>query len=296
MYKCLVTGGAGFIGSNLVNYLLDMGMSVVVIDDESSKKTTQPVWNKNAKNFKLDVSNYSKTNKIYKDIDYVFHLAARSRIQPSIKNPTDYVQNNVNSISTVLRCSYENNVKRLVYSSSSSIYGNNSIPFNEDMKDDCLNIYSISKLFGEKICKIYNNLYNLDTISLRYFNVYGNNQPIIGEYATVIGKFLKQKENNEPLTVVGDGSQKRDFTNVSDIVEATSLAAFKNVNKDYLGKTYNVGTGKNYSINEIAEKISKNIKYIEKRPAEAKETLADISKFKKVFQWDPKIDLLGYLS
>lgn len=296
MSRCLVTGGAGFIGSNLVDRLIDLNHEVIVIDNESGKHTTEPTWNNKALNYKLDVSNYHNTKSLYKDVEYVFHLAANARMQPSISDPSDCIENNIMSTSTALQCSKEHGVKRFIYSSSSSIYGNNLIPNIELLPDNCLNPYSVSKLFGEKLSKVYNDIYNLKTISLRYFNVYGNRQPLRGQYAPVIGLFLKQLENKKPLTVVGDGSQRRDFTHVSDVVNANILAAFTEVEKHSFGQVYNVGTGNNYSIIEIANMISDNIIFIDQRQGEAKETLANITKMADTFGWIPQVDLKEWLT
>jgi UDP-glucose 4-epimerase len=296
MSRCLVTGGAGFIGSNLVDELIYLGHEVIVLDNESAKNITEPHWNDKAINFKLDVGNYHNTKSIYKDVDYVFHLAASARMQPSIDNPTDCVENNIMTTSVVLQCAKEHNVKRVIYSSSSSIYGSNLIPNHELLPDKCLNPYSVSKLFGEKLCSVYNNIYNLKTISLRYFNVYGPRQPLRGQYAPVIGLFLKQKEDGKPLTVVGDGSQRRDFTHVSDIVYANILAAFTDIDSNSFGKIYNVGTGTNYSILEIAKMISDNIVFIEKRPGEANETKASVANMVETFGWIPQVNLKEWLT
>lgn len=296
MSRCLVTGGAGFIGSNLVDRLIDLNHEVIVLDNESAKHTTEPHWNEKAINYKLDVSNYHNTKSIYKDIDYVFHLAANARMQPSISDPSDCIENNIMSLSTVLQCSKEYGIKRFIYSSSSSVYGNSLIPNIELLPDNCLNPYSVSKLFGEKLSKVYNDIYNLKTISLRYFNVYGNRQPLRGQYAPVIGLFLEQLKNKKPLTIVGDGAQRRDFTHVSDVVNANILAAFTEVDKNSFGQVYNVGTGKNYSIIEIAHMISDNIIFIDQRQGEAKETLANITKMVDTFGWIPQVDLKEWLT
>ena len=287
--KCLVTGGAGFIGSHLTDKLIELGHDVVVIDNESSDSNEKFYWNHKAKNYVEDISNYKTTEHLYKDVDFVFHFAAKSRMQPAINNPIESVKTNTLGTITALECARKNNVKRFIYSSTSSAYGNNLSPQNETYLDDCLNIYSASKTAGENFCKIYSNLYGLKTIVLRYFNVYGDRQPLKGEYAPVIGLFLKQKAMGLPLTIVGDGLQKRDFTNVVDIVKANILAS----NLDFLnfGSIYNVGYGKNYSIIDIAKMISDDIKYISPRLGEAKETLADINKLNIDFGWKPEIKL-----
>ena len=289
--KCLVTGGAGFIGSNLVDKLLDIGHEVIVIDNESSSSNEKFYWNERASNHKFDIVDYKNTRSLYDGIDIVFHLAAEARIQPAIKNPIRSVLTNSVGTCTVLQCAKEAGVKRVIYSSTSSSYGRNNPPCVETMVEDCLNPYSVSKVSGEKLCKMYYELYGLETIILRYFNVYGERHPLMGVYAPVVGLFLRQSENKEPLTIVGDGEQRRDFTHVSDVVNANVMVAVSNPESTAFGEVYNVGTGKNYSINQIANMISDNQVNISPRIGESRETLANISKIKKTFGWSPKIDI-----
>lgn len=289
--KYLVTGGAGFIGSNIVNSLIKLGHEVVVIDNESSESHDHFFWNENAKNYKLDICDYENTRNLYNGVDYVFHVAAEARIQRTIKNPIRSVKTNVVGTTTVLQCSKEASVKRVVYSSTSSAYGRNEIPNEETQPDDCLNPYSISKVAGEKLCSMYTNIFGLDTIIFRYFNVYGDNHPTKGIYAPVIGLFDVQKLNNEKLTIVGDGEQRRDFTNVKDVVDINILATTKDIDRKYFGNVFNVGTGTNYSVNQIASFISENTINIPERLGEARETLANIKKVKEVFDWEPSITL-----
>jgi UDP-glucose 4-epimerase len=293
--KSLVTGGAGFIGSNLVDKLLDMGHEVIVIDNEFSESHDQFYWNDKAKNYKYDIRDYEKTLPLYDGVDYVFHLAAESRIQPAILNPIEAVSINSVGTATVLQCSRESNVGKVLYSSTSSAYGMNPFPNVETQPDDCLNPYSVSKVSGEKLCKMYNNLYGLKTISFRYFNVYGERQPLRGQYAPVVGIFLRQNENGQALTIIGDGEQRRDFTHVSDVVNANIMSAISNTEDVYYGQVYNVGTGKNYSINEVAAFISDNVEYVSPRIGETRITLADNSKIKKVFGWEPKVNLKDWI-
>jgi UDP-glucose 4-epimerase len=296
MSKCLVTGGAGFIGSNLVNKLINVGHEVIVIDNEFAKKITKPSWNEKAKNYKLDVGDYKNTRKLYDSVDYVFHLAASARVQPSINEPIKTIKNNILSVSTALQCSVESGVKRFIYSSSSSVYGNEPVPNKESNATDCITQYAVSKLFGEELCSVYNKLYNLETISFRYFNVYGNNQPLKGIYAPVIGLFMRQKEQNKSLTIVGSGLQKRDFTNVEDVVDINIIASNVKINKEDFGKVYNVGTGINHSILEIAQTISNEITFIPNRTGEHKETLADTSLTKEKFNWFAKVNVLDWIN
>ena len=185
--------------------------------------------------------------------------------------------------------------KRFVYSSTSSGYGNNPYPNVETQPDDCLNPYSASKIAAEKFCKMYYNLYGLETISLRYFNVFGERCPTRGQYAPVIGIFDRQKEAGESLTIVGDGSQRRDFIHVKDVAKANFLAAITPVDKKYLGEVFNVGSAKNYSVKQIADVISDNQIFIPERQGEMDVTLADITKIGEVIGWKPEIDVLDWI-
>lgn len=289
--KSLVTGGSGFIGSHIVDRLISMGHEVVVIDNETSEVHNQFYYNVNATYFILDIANYEDTRNLYDGVDYVFHCAAESRIQPAIENPLLAVRTNTLGTATVLQCAREAGVKRVMYSSTSSGYGlKNTIPLNEEMRDDCLNPYSVSKVSGEKLCKMYTDLFGLETIVFRYFNVYGPREPLKGPYAPVVGLFLRQHAKGEPLTIVGDGNQRRDFTHVDDVVEANILAMQYVADglfgiKEGLGEVYNIGTGRNHSVIELARLISDTVKFIPPRPAESRETLADNSKAQRVLGW-----------
>ena len=294
--KSLVTGGAGFIGSNLVDRLLEIGHEVVVIDNEYSDVHEQFYWNPKAQNYKYDIRDYQNTRPLYDGVDYVFHIAAEARIQPAILNPIEAVSINSVGTCTVLQCSREAGVKRVVYSSTSSGYGMNQSPNIETQPDDCLNPYSVSKVSGEKLCKMYTNLYGLPTILFRYFNVYGERQPLKGQYAPVVGIFLRQRAVGESLTIVGDGNQRRDFTHVRDVVQANILAATKEVDSDAFGQLYNVGTGNNYSINQIARMISDNTINIAPRPGESRVTLANNQKLRRTFGWEPTIKLDDWIN
>ena len=294
--KSLVTGGAGFIGSNLVDRLLEMGHEVVVIDNEYSDAHEQFYWNPKAQNYKYDIRDYENTRQLYDGVDYVFHIAAEARIQPAILNPIEAVSINSVGTCTVLQCAREAGVKRVVYSSTSSGYGMNQSPNVETQSDDCLNPYSVSKVNGEKLCKMYTSLYGLPTILFRYFNVYGERQPLKGQYAPVVGIFLRQRAVGEPLTIVGDGNQRRDFTHVRDVVQANILAAIKEVDSDAFGQVYNVGTGNNYSVNQIARMISDNTINIAPRPGESRVTLANNQKLRRTFGWEPTVKLEDWIN
>jgi UDP-glucose 4-epimerase len=296
MIRSLVTGGAGFIGSHLVDKLVALGQEVIVIDDLSAECNDKFYYRNNVFYNQMSITDYKKTKSLYEDIDYVFHLAAESKLQPAILNPIQAMEKNVVGTCTVLQCAKEAGVKKVIYSSTSSGYGLNQIPNVETQSDNCLNPYSVSKIAGEKLCRMYNDLYGLKTISLRYFNVYGDRAPQKGQYALVLGIFKRQKEAGEPLTIVGTGLQRRDFIHVSDVVEANFLAAMENVDDECYGKVYNIGSGNNYSILEIAQKISDNIVFIPPRIGEAENTLSNIDLFSKTFNWSPKIDLIDWLA
>ena len=291
----LVTGGAGFIGSNLVDYLLSKGHEVVCVDNESAECNDKFYWNPNAINVKADVTDYKAMKNVFTGVDYVFHFAAESRLQPAIKNPIEAVYKNCVGTTTVLQCAREAGVKRLVYSSTSSGYGFNPSPNIETQPDDCLNPYSASKVAAEKFCKMYSDLYGLETVVLRYFNVFGERSPTRGQYAPVIGIFQRQRDAGEPLTIVGDGTQRRDFIYVGDVARANELAALMPGIKDHLGEVFNVGSGKNYSIQEIADAISDKQTYISQRKGEMDTTLADITKIGEVIGWTPEIDVLDWI-
>ena len=295
MIKSLVTGGAGFIGSNLVDYLLSKGHQVVCVDNESAECNDKFYWNPKAINVKGDVTDYKFMKNVFSHTDYVFHLAAEARLQPAIKNPIEAVYKNCVGTTTVLQCAREAGVKRVVYSSTSSGYGFNPSPNIETQPDDCLNPYSASKVAAEKFCKMYSDLYGLETVVLRYFNVFGERSPTRGQYAPVIGIFQRQRDAGEPLTIVGDGTQRRDFIYVGDVARANELAALMPGVKDHLGEVFNVGSGVNYSVQEIADSISDNQTYIPKRDGEMETTWSNIDKVNKVIGWKPEVDVLEWI-
>lgn len=293
MVKSLVTGAAGFIGSNLVDYLIEQGHYVVAIDNETANND-QFYWNSKAYNVKADISSYGDMREHFDGIDYVFHLAAESRLQPAIENPIKAVTKNCVGTTVVLQCAREAGVKRVVYSSTSSAYGGNPWPNHEKQPDDCLNPYSASKVAGEKFCKMYSDLYGLETIVLRYFNVFGERSPSRGQYAPVISIFQRQAESGDALTIVGDGSQKRDFVHVKDVARANYMASIAPIYTMF-GHVFNVGSGKNYSIQEIANAISDNQVYLPERSGEATTTLADISRIGEIIGWKPEIDVMDWI-
>jgi len=235
-----------------VDALIKDGFEVVVLDNLLTGKRSQV--NKAAKFVKIDIRNLKKIKPYFKGVDFVFHTAARARIQPSIKDPVSTFDHNIMGTLNVLIAARDAGVKRVVYSSSSTPYGDQDpMPLYEEMTPHFKTPYSLSKYVGEVLCQLFNNLYGLETVSFRYFNVYGPRQLSTGTYATVVGIFLRQAKESKPLTIVGDGNIQRDFTHVYDVVRANVLAATsKKVGK---GEVINIGPGKNYSINEVAAMI-----------------------------------------
>ena len=290
--KCLVTGGAGFIGSHIVGKLLHNNHQVVVIDNESSEANDAFNWYEDdAENHVVDIRDFDACRPLFDGVEYVFHLAAHSRIQIAMERPLECLETNYLGTYNMLECARQAGVSRFVNSSTSSSYGLlNQPPLQEDMKTDCLNPYSASKVGAETLCQMYYRLHGLRTITLRYFNVYGPRQPLKGIYAPVIGLFEEQKKRGESLTIVGDGEQRRDFTHVSDVVNANICAMMTN----YSGITVNIGSGKNYSVNEVAAFISDDTIKIPERPGEARETLADNSRAQKLLSWTPQTSLEEY--
>ena len=286
----IVTGGAGFIGSHIVEKLKQLDHMVVVIDNEYSDNDNFH-WRKDTLNVNIDITDYKALKKAFTGADYIFHCAAEARIGPAIENPVNAL--NINTIGTcnVLQCAREVKAKKVLYSSTSSGYGLNEAPNVETQPDDCLNPYSVSKIAGEKLCKMYTDLYGLNTIIFRYFNVFGERAPRKGQYAPVTGIFLRQKAAGEPLTIVGDGEQRRDYIYVKDVANANIMAAISNPDDDAYGQVYNVGSGKNYSVNEIASLISDDTINIPPRIGEARNSLANIDKIQKTFAWKPEVDV-----
>jgi len=292
--NCLVTGGAGFIGSNLVDRLITDGHVVTVIDNESSDAPCY-YWNHAAKNFKHNINDYDTVSRLFENQDTVFHMAALTKIPVCIEDPVRTVENNIQGTTTVLECSKKYGVKRVILSSTCAIYGNSSSPQSESTVADCINPYSLTKLMSEQMCSLYSRLYGLQTVCLRYFNVYGDRQPKTGTYAPVMGIFMNQRENRYPLTIVGDGEQRRDFVHVSDVVYANTLAAMSQT-VDTNGGIYNIGSGKNYSVNEISAMISSQTKTIPARMGECRDVLANVARAKEHLGWIPQVRLEEWIA
>ncbi len=285
--KALVTGGAGFIGSNLVDELIDRNYEVIVIDNLLTGKEEN--LNLKAEFFNLDIRDLEAIKPLFIGVDYVFHLAALARVQPSIEDPILFNDINSNGTLNVLVASRDAEVSKVVYSSSSSIYGNQDImPLIENMMPAPVSPYAVQKYIGELYCKLFSEVYNLPTVSLRYFNVYGKRQALEGAYCLVMGIFVDQRLNNKPMTITGDGNQRRDFTSVIDVVKANILAARNDSIKS--GEAINIGNGKNYSVNELAKMVGGPTINIPPR-IEPRETLADNSLAKKLLGWEPSISL-----
>lgn len=300
MKNCLVTGGAGFIGSNLVDRLVDLCDKVVVIDNKSSKSRDEYYFNDRAINLDIDLSDSNNIESV-KDIlienkiRNVFHMAADVSVQFCVENPQRSYSNNILSTLNVLEASRISNMPdRFVFSSTSAVYGLTDKISTENDKVDCLNSYSYSKYAGENLVKMYHDLYGLNTISFRYFNVYGNRQATSGQYAPVMGIFMRQKEEGNPLTITGDGLQTRDFIHVSDVVDANILVCEKYV-QGSCGQVYNVGSGRSYTIKKIGELIHNQAEHIAPRFGEARFSCASINKIKSTFGWEPKINLEEWL-
>lgn len=294
MKTSLVTGGAGFIGSHLVDKLLSLGHKVIVIDNESSDGHDEYYWNSCAENHRLDIRDYESIKPIFKNVNHVYHLAAKASVQASVDNPIPTIETQVLGTINVLESARLNGVEKFVYSSTSACYGNkNSIPNNETMREDPLNAYAIGKLSGEQLVKSYYGLYGMKTVAFRYTNVYGERARHVGTYAPAVSKFLKMRKEGKSLTIFGDGLQRRDFIHVSDVVDANALIGFMEL--DNWGEVYNIGFGQNWSIQEIADTISDDQIHLSGRPGEMRETLADIGKAKSELTWKPKINILDWI-
>jgi len=293
--KSLVTGGAGFIGSHLVDRLLELGYEVIVIDDFSSGKKENLEHHKNNPNLKIFAKNIcdKEIEDLFRDVSIVFHVAAIPRVQFSIEFPEKTNKANIDGTLNVLELAKKAGVKRFIYSASSSAYGNQEkLPLIEIMNPNPMSPYALQKLVGEYYCKLYNLLFNMETIGLRYFNIYGPRQDPSGGYACLIPKSINLILQEKSPEIYGDGEQTRDFTYVKDVVEANIFAATTNNEKSF-GEIFNVGNNNNLSVNYVVKNIigDKNIKPKYKPPViEPKNTLADISKIKNILKWHPKFN------
>lgn len=285
--KVIVTGGAGFIGSHIVDALIEEGFEVHIIDNLSNGKEEN--INKKAIFHKLDICHLEEISPVFEGVKYVFHEAALPRVQFSIENPIESNNANVMGTLNVLVASKDSGVKRVVYAASSSAYGDQSVmPLVETMKANPKSPYGLQKYIGELYMNLFHQIYGIETVSLRYFNVYGPRLNPDGAYALVVGRFLKQVKSGDFMTITGDGTQTRDFTHVRDVVRANLLA----MKSEKVGKgdVLNIGAGLNYSINDVAKLIGGKIKYVDPR-LEPHDTLASNKKAFELLGWKPKEDL-----
>jgi UDP-glucose 4-epimerase len=282
----LITGGAGFVGSNLAEELLRIGHGVRIIDNLSTgkKENIQP----GAEFFELDFTNLEAIRPAFEGVDGVFHVGALPRVPFSIEQPIASSEANIFGTLNVLVAARDAGVKRVVYSASSSAYGGSpDMPYTPEMKVNLLSPYAVQKYVGELFAEQFARLYGMETVSLRYFNVYGPRMADEGAYATVISIFARQRKNGQPLTIAGDGEQTRDMTHVSDVVNANILSMqSQKVGK---GEVLNVGTGTRHSINKIAGIVGGETTYIPSRLGDPLDSLADISLTKELLGWEPKI-------
>lgn len=287
MEKIIITGGAGFIGSYIVDALVGDGYEVHIVDNLYSGKKENV--NTKAILHIVDIREKEKLIPIFKDAKYVFHEAALPQVQYSIENPIETNEINVEGTLNVLEASRINKVKRVIFASSSAVYGNqDTLPITEDMQANPLSPYGAQKYISEVYMKLYAQIYGVETVSLRYFNVYGPRQSASGAYASVIPKFVEFRQKNEPLLITGDGEQTRDFVNVRDIVSVNILA----MKGDKVGKgeVLNIGGSNQYSINHIAKLVGGEISYIPPR-IEPRKTQASIAKVKELLNWEPCVIL-----
>lgn len=288
--KVIVTGGAGFIGGHIVDLLVDNHYDVHVIDNISTSDRHKYV-NSSATYYNRDIKNIYEIKDIFKNTKYVFHLAAYARVIPSIEDPVTFHEENINGSLNVFM-SAKNVGAKVIFSSSSSIYGEpRYLPIDEEHPKNPMCPYALHKLVGEQYLELFSKIYGLNSISLRYFNVFGERAPNHGPYVPVIGIFLKQKKDGKKLTIVGDGNQRRDFIHVKDVARANLMAALYNsVGADY----FNVGSGESTSVIDIAKYISNNTINIPYR-FEYRNAISSISKIQKILGWTPTINLYEWI-
>lgn len=288
--KVVVTGGAGFIGSHMVDRLVKEGYDVTVLDDLSNGKLKNLEQNKDRITFvQMDISDYNiNFYEYFEDVEYVFHFAALADIVPSINEPIKYHKVNVDGTLNILQGARNSRkLKKFVYAASSSCYGIPKVyPTAENSPIQPQYPYAHTKRIGEEYVMHWGKVYNMPVVSLRFFNVYGPRHRTSGTYGAVFGVFLAQLINNKPLTVVGDGTQTRDFTYVTDVADACLCAAVSTIRNEIM----NVGSDNTYSINYLVELLKGEKVYIPKRPGEPECTYADTTKIKKLLGWKPQVD------
>lgn len=290
MSKCLVTGGAGFVGSNLADELIRQGHEVIVIDNLATGKKEN--INPRAKFYELDLRNLESIAPLFQGVDFVFHEAALARVQPSIENPVKYHDNNVNATLNVLVAARDAKVKKIIYASSSSVYGDQEkMPLTEDMIATPISPYALQKYIGEEYCRLFSYVYKLPAVCLRYFNVYGSRMATEGAYASVVSIFGQQRQNGQPMTIAGDGTHFRTYTYVKDIVRANILAAQSDIAD---GRAINAGQSTEYTVNEIAKMFGGPTINIPER-IEPVRNLCSNALAKKLLGWEPSMDLPQWL-
>jgi UDP-glucose 4-epimerase len=280
--KYAVTGASGFIGSHLVEYLKRQG-EVVALDREA------PTF--------IDIANCKNNNKILETldgVDCVFHLAAETSVPRSIENPLCYNYNNVDGTVNMLTLSKEAGVRRFIFSSSAAVYGNvNKTPLSEEGPVSALSPYGLQKLIGEQYCELYAKIYNIETVSLRYFNVFGEGMPTAGSYCSLIGSFMKRATDKKPLQIYGDGTQSRDFVYVKDVVAANWVASQSN--KAGKGESINIGTAKGTTVNQIAGVFDLPCNFLPKR-LEPSVSVCDNTRAKNLLNWEPSVKVVNWLN
>ncbi len=285
--KYLVTGGAGFIGSHLVDRLIRSGGQVVVIDNLSTGKKEN--LNQKADFHQLDICDFDKIKPLFSGVDYVFHLAAIPRVPISVEDPAGTSKVNILGTVNVFKSSLDAKVKRIIFASSSSIYGDQKkFPLEENFQPNPLSPYGLQKLVGEQFAKLFTELYKIPIISLRYFNVYGPRIDFDSDYSLVLGKFLRLKKEKKPLTIFGTGEQTRAFCYVLDVVEANIRASESEKVKG--GEVVNIGQENSYSVNYLVSLIGGQVQYLPERAGDPLHTKADITLAKKFLDWQPKVD------
>lgn len=287
--KTIITGGAGFIGSHLAELLIEKGHDVLVVDNLLSGrlKNLQSIPEHSRFGFvQADIRDAASLEPLFEGVDWVFHLAGLADIVPSIEMPAQYYSTNVTGTFNVLECARRYGAKRVLYAASSSSYGIPDIyPTPESSPIKPQYPYALTKYMGEELVMHWANVYKLPAISLRLFNVFGTRSRTSGAYGAVFGVFLAQKLNGRPFTVVGDGTQTRDFTYVTDVAEAFLCAAESAIS----GEVMNVGSGNHYSVNRLVELLGGDIEYITKRPGEPDCTFGDVTKIKNLLGWNARV-------
>lgn len=293
--RFLVTGAAGFIGSNLVESILELGYQVRGLDNFSNGRKENISEFFNDPNFDFiegDIRNIDTCIKAVEGIDYVFHQAALGSVPRSMEQPLIYEDNNIKGTSNMMEAARQNNVKRFVYASSSSVYGDSAeLPKQEGKEGVVLSPYALTKRVKEEYAKLYTDVYNLECIGLRYFNVFGRRQDPYSQYAAVIPKFIKTLKDGKQVEIYGDGKQSRDFTYIENVIEANLKSCL--APKEACGEAYNIAYGERFTINEIYElmcselNIDREARYVGERPGDIKHSLADISKAKKSLNYAP---------